>query len=82
VDGETLSLITVPIFTGAIGYLTNWSGVWMLFYPVYPVLEAQPDVMEAMSEGGRGRTVRRSIHLTPFGEDFCRAVLPPQASSD
>jgi hypothetical protein len=21
--------------------------------------------------------VRRSIHLTPFGEDFCRAVLLP-----
>ena len=31
---ETLSLITIPIFTGAIGYLTNWSGVLMLFYPV------------------------------------------------
>jgi uncharacterized membrane protein YheB (UPF0754 family) len=24
----------VPFFTGAIGYVTNWSGVWMLFYPV------------------------------------------------
>ena len=33
-DGETLSLITIPLFTGAIGYLTNWSGVWMLFYPI------------------------------------------------
>ena len=33
-DSETLSLITVPLFSGAIGYLTNWSGVWMLFYPV------------------------------------------------
>jgi uncharacterized membrane protein YheB (UPF0754 family) len=22
------------LFTGAIGWLTNWSGVWMLFYPV------------------------------------------------
>jgi uncharacterized membrane protein YheB (UPF0754 family) len=31
---ETLSLITIPLFTGAIGYVTNWSGVWMLFYPV------------------------------------------------
>jgi uncharacterized membrane protein YheB (UPF0754 family) len=34
VDSETLSLITIPLFSGAIGYLTNWSGVWMLFYPV------------------------------------------------
>jgi uncharacterized membrane protein YheB (UPF0754 family) len=24
----------VPFFTGAIGYVTNWSGVWMLFYPI------------------------------------------------
>lgn len=31
---ETLSLITIPLFTGAIGYVTNWSGVWMLFYPI------------------------------------------------
>jgi uncharacterized membrane protein YheB (UPF0754 family) len=30
----TVSLLTVPLFTGAIGYLTNWSGVWMLFSPV------------------------------------------------
>jgi hypothetical protein len=43
----------------------------------YQVLEAQPEVKEAMSEAGRlGRTVRRSIHLTPFGDDFCRAALP------
>jgi uncharacterized membrane protein YheB (UPF0754 family) len=31
---ETLNLITVPLFMGAIGYTTNWSGVWMLFNPV------------------------------------------------
>ena len=34
-DSHTLSLISVPVFTGAIGYLTNWTGVWMLFYPVH-----------------------------------------------
>ena len=32
---ETLNLITVPLFMGAIGYTTNWSGVWMLFNPVH-----------------------------------------------
>lgn len=32
---ETLSLITIPLFSGAIGYVTNWTGVWMLFYPVH-----------------------------------------------
>jgi hypothetical protein len=42
----------------------------------YQVLEAQPEVSEAMSEGGRARTIRRSIHLTPFGLDFCRTCLP------
>src|SRR5688500_4677000 len=33
-DSHLISQITIPLFTGAIGYLTNWSGVWMLFYPV------------------------------------------------
>ena len=33
-DAETLSAITIPLFTGGIGYLTNWTGVWMLFYPI------------------------------------------------
>ncbi len=34
-SGDTLSLITIPLFSGAIGYVTNWSGVVMLFYPVH-----------------------------------------------
>jgi hypothetical protein len=42
----------------------------------YQVLEAQPDVTEALERAGHGRTVRRSIHLTPFGRDFCELVLP------
>jgi uncharacterized membrane protein YheB (UPF0754 family) len=33
-DSETISLISVPVFTGVIGYIINWSGVWMLFNPV------------------------------------------------
>src|SRR4051812_34029793 len=31
---EIIKLISVPIFTGAIGYATNWTGVWMLFEPL------------------------------------------------
>ena len=31
---STLALLTVPIVTGVIGYVTNWTGVLMLFYPV------------------------------------------------
>jgi hypothetical protein len=41
----------------------------------YQVLEAQPDVLEAMRSVGYAKIVRRSIHLTPFGEDFCRVCL-------
>ena len=29
-----MELITVPLFTGIIGYITNWTGVLMLFKPV------------------------------------------------
>jgi len=42
----------------------------------YQVLEAQPEVADAVEEAGRARTIRRSIHLTPFGHDFCRTCLP------
>lgn len=42
----------------------------------YQVLEAQPDVQEAIERAGRGRTMRRSIHLTPFGVDFCQICIP------
>jgi hypothetical protein len=42
----------------------------------YQVLEAQPEVQVAMSESGRTRTVRRSIHLTAFGKEFCETCLP------
>ena len=44
----------------------------------YQVLEAQPEVIEALDQAGRGsRTIRRSIHLTPFGADFCELCIPP-----
>ena len=42
----------------------------------YQVLEAQPEVGAALREAGRGKTVRRTIHLTPFGHDFCDVCLP------
>lgn len=44
---------------------------------VYQLLEAQPDVLEAMKRAGRSpRTEHRSIELTPFGERFCETCLP------
>ena len=33
-DGQTISLITVPVFTAVIGYVTNWTGIWALFKPL------------------------------------------------
>jgi hypothetical protein len=43
----------------------------------YQVVEVQPEVAEAMKRAGRSpKTVRRSIHLTPFGEDFCQICFP------
>jgi uncharacterized membrane protein YheB (UPF0754 family) len=34
VSGDLLKEVTIPIFSGFIGYATNWSGVWMLFNPL------------------------------------------------
>ena len=53
----------------------------------YQVLEAQPEVSKALEGSGHTRTVRRSIHLTPFGRDFCELCLPrepgePHAGED
>jgi hypothetical protein len=48
----------------------------------YQVLEAQPEVAEALASASHTRTVRRSINLTPFGRDFCELCLTsPEARS-
>ncbi|HWF55665.1 MAG TPA: Abi-alpha family protein [Solirubrobacteraceae bacterium] len=44
----------------------------------YQVLEAQPEVLDAIHSVSQAKVVRRSIHLTPFGEDFCRVCLMPE----
>jgi hypothetical protein len=64
-------------------YLSNLHRLGMIWFARetlrdperYQVLEAQPDVLEAMHSVRYAKIVRRSIHLTPFGEDFCRAAL-------
>ena len=33
-SGHLLKEVTIPIFSGFIGYATNWTGVWMLFNPL------------------------------------------------
>src|SRR6185312_9088073 len=67
VDSETLvNLITIPLFTGVIGYITNWTGVLMLFAPlrfhgipvpglrfVYPYLPRRVQVLPLIGHDGR-----------------------------
>jgi Abortive infection alpha len=65
-------------------YLSNLFRLGLIWFsrdPVkeigpYQVLEAQPEVKAALKRAGRGTTVRRSVRLTPFGEQFVRACLP------
>src|SRR5207253_7167476 len=33
-SGHLIKEVTIPIFSGFIGYATNWTGVWMLFNPL------------------------------------------------
>jgi hypothetical protein len=64
-------------------YLNNLERLGLIWFsrepvgdPVaYQVLEAQPEVLDAMRSVSRAKTVQRSIHLTPFGEDFCAVCL-------
>jgi uncharacterized membrane protein YheB (UPF0754 family) len=59
-------LISVPLFTGVIGYVTNWTGVIMLFQPMrfhgvrvpglrflYPYLPRRVQVIPAITHEGR-----------------------------
>lgn len=64
-------------------YLTNlerlglvWTSPNELEHSLYEVLEAQPEASEVLKETRRAKTVRRSIAMTPFGEDFVATCLP------
>lgn len=61
-----MELITIPLFTGVIGYVTNWSGVLMLFAPLrfhgfrvpglktlYPYLPRRVQVLPIFTFDGR-----------------------------
>jgi uncharacterized membrane protein YheB (UPF0754 family) len=53
VSSSTLAIITVPLVTGVIGYVTNWTGVLMLFYPVH-------------FKGLRAPWIRRVARVLPY----------------
>ncbi|MET8425180.1 MULTISPECIES: hypothetical protein [unclassified Nocardia] len=61
-----LELITIPLFTGVIGYITNWTGVLMLFKPIrfhgfrlpglaalFPLLPKRIQVLPLLQYDGR-----------------------------
>lgn len=81
--------------------LTRLGLVWQSPEPVaellrYQVVEAQPDVLEAVHTVRSARIERHSVHLTPFGQDFARVCFadadelallpghtaPPQAATE
>ena len=33
-DYKTIGVITIPVFSSVLGYITNWTGVWMIFKPL------------------------------------------------
>jgi uncharacterized membrane protein YheB (UPF0754 family) len=35
VHNEIVKAISIPVFTAIIGYIINWTGVWMLFNPIH-----------------------------------------------
>jgi hypothetical protein len=66
-------------------YLSNLHRLGLIWFsrdPVrdrerYQVIEVQSEVMDALREAGRfSHVVRRSIHLTPLGRNFCAVSLP------
>ena len=42
----------------------------------YQVLEAQPEVLSTMRDTVRAKVIRRSVLLTPLGQEFCDVCLP------
>jgi hypothetical protein len=65
-------------------YLNNLERLGLIWFsrePIedsvaYQVIEAQPEVLEALKSASRTKTIQRSIVLTAFGKDFCETCLP------
>jgi hypothetical protein len=65
------------------GYLNNLYRLGLIWFSReeldperYEMLEAQPQVQQALKRARRTKTVRRSIELTPFGADLAEVCLP------
>ena len=82
-SGEQLT-IHCPNTGSMLNCMREGGLVWFSREPLrdpleYQVVEAQPDVLAAVHSVRFAKVVRRSIHLTPFGEDFCRTCLLEEA---
>src|SRR5215207_4137799 len=53
-------------------YLNNLFRLGLIWF------SREPEGDAALEASGQTRTVRRSIHLTPFGRDFCELCLSPE----
>ena len=42
----------------------------------YQVLEAQPEVLATVRDTVRAKTIRRSVFMTPLGQEFCEICFP------
>ena len=73
-----MALITIPFFTGAIGYVTNWTGVLMLFYPVHFRGVPRQDAASALA-----RLLPRKIQQIPgvmIGGIGWQGIVPSRAA--
>jgi hypothetical protein len=65
-------------------YLNNLERLGLIWFPrepiddsnAYQVVEAQPEVLDALKSASRTKTIQRSIVLTAFGKHFCETCLP------
>ena len=77
IDGSACS--AVPLFTGAIGYVTNWSGVLMLFYPVQLPGDQGARAWRRSPASSRARSARCPLGFTQGGIGW-QGIVPSRAA--
>ncbi|UDY23194.1 hypothetical protein [Nocardioides sp. Kera G14] len=72
-----VAFATIPLFTGVIGWLINWSGLWMLFNPTYFKGVAVPGMRELV--GLLPRKVQEVPGLLQGGLGW-QGIIPARAA--
>lgn len=78
--GERAAVRTLAAVPQYLNNLTRLGLIWTSSEPVsnlleYQVVEVQQSVLDALHSVRKAKTIRRSIHLTPFGQDFARVCF-------